>query len=117
MPVLGRMAELLPFWKRATLLVLVCLSPGNLLSAPTQDYMVKTWGVDEGLPESSVTDVVQTPEGYLWVSTLNSGLARFDGVRFVNFSLPFASQFISGGVRRLFVDDAGTLWINGFGNY
>jgi signal transduction histidine kinase/ligand-binding sensor domain-containing protein len=79
--------------------------------------MVKTWGVDEGLPESSVTDVVQTPEGYLWVSTLNSGLARFDGVRFVNFSLPFASQFISGGVRRLFVDDAGTLWINGFGNY
>jgi signal transduction histidine kinase/ligand-binding sensor domain-containing protein len=111
------MAESLPFWKRATLLLLVSVSPGALFAAPTQDYMVKTWGVDEGLPESSVTDVVQTPEGYLWVSTLNSGLARFDGVRFVNFSVPFASQFISGGVRRLFVDEAGILWINGFGNY
>ncbi len=108
------MAESLPFWKRAVLLL---VSAGNLIAAPTQDYLVKTWGVDEGLPESSVTDVVQSPEGYLWVSTLNSGLARFDGVRFVSFSLPFASQFISGGVRRLFVDGAGTLWINGFGNY
>jgi signal transduction histidine kinase/ligand-binding sensor domain-containing protein len=79
--------------------------------------MAKTWGVDEGLPESSVTDVVQSRDGYLWVSTLNSGLSRFDGVRFVNFTLPFVSQFTGGGVRRLFADETGTLWINGFGNY
>ena len=79
--------------------------------------MVKTWGVDDGLPENGITDVVQSPDGYLWVSTLNSGLSRFDGLRFVNFDLPFASAFSSHGVRRLFVDGAGILWINGFGNY
>lgn len=90
---------------------------GKLISAPTQDYMVKTWGVDDGLPESSVSDVVQSRDGYLWVSTLNSGLSRFDGVRFVNFDLPFASQLTGGGARRLFMDEEGVLWINGFGNY
>jgi signal transduction histidine kinase/ligand-binding sensor domain-containing protein len=88
---------------------------GALSPALSQDYIVKTWGVDDGLPESSVSDVVQSRDGYLWVGTLNSGLSRFDGVRFVNFDLPSASR-LSGGVRRLFIDDDGVLWINGFGN-
>lgn len=96
---------LLAFW----------LVAGMLLPGQAQDYIVKTWGVDDGLPESSVTDVVQARDGYLWVGTLNSGLSRFDGVRFVNFDLPSASR-LAGGVRRLFVDDDGVLWINGFGN-
>lgn len=89
----------------------------GLFASPAQEYMVKTWDVDDGLPESSISDVAQTPDGYLWVSTLNSGVSRFDGVRFVNFDLPFASQFPSHGVRRLFVDTSGVLWLNGFGNY
>ncbi len=111
-------------FSHAARLITACLFSGgsvfcvlNLVAAPTQDYMVKTWGVDEGLPESSVSDVVQTPDGYLWVGTLNSGVSRFDGVRFVNFDLPFAANFPSHGVRRLFVDAAGVLWLNGFGNY
>ena len=89
----------------------------NTFAAPASDYMVKTWDVDDGLPESSISDVAQTPDGYLWVSTLNSGVSRFDGVRFVNFDLPFAAKFPSHGVRRLFVDASGALWLNGFGNY
>ena len=93
------------------------LSFGLALSAVAQDYMVKTWGVDEGLPETSVTDVTQTPDGYLWVSTLNSGLARFDGLRFVDFDLPAPALHFSGGIARLWADDTGTIWINGFGEY
>lgn len=85
--------------------------------AASQDYMVKTWGVDEGLPESSITDVVQSKDGYLWVSTLNSGLARFDGIRFVSINLPPAALHFSGGIRRLCVGGQGTLWLNGFGEY
>lgn len=96
-------------------LTLLCVFAGSLHPTQAQDYIVKTWGVDDGLPESSVSDVVQSADGYLWVGTLNSGLSRFDGVRFVNFDLPSASR-LGGGVRRLFVDSAGVLWINGFGN-
>ena len=100
-------------WCATLLLASACRLP----AAEAPEYMVKTWGVDDGLPESGITDVIQSPDGYLWVSTLNSGLSRFDGVRFVNFDLPFGSKFASRGVRRLFADEEGTIWINGFGNY
>jgi ligand-binding sensor domain-containing protein len=37
--------------------------------------------VENGLPQSIVKGMAQTPDGYLWIATLD-GLARFDGVRF-----------------------------------
>jgi hypothetical protein len=59
---------------------------GNPLETlSSKDRSVENWGIEEGLPNSSVSSVVQTPDGYLWVGTWN-GLARFDGVRFTNFS-------------------------------
>jgi ligand-binding sensor domain-containing protein len=86
-----------------------------LLANPLQagEYSVTTWGVDEGLPQSSVTDIAQTPDGFLWISTLLSGLSRFDGVQFVNFDSANTPLLANPGVRHLFVDSAGTLWVNG----
>ena len=45
------------------------------------DYVIQSFSVEEGLPQNSVTRIVQTPDGYLWFSTYR-GLVRFDGVRF-----------------------------------
>lgn len=81
------------------------------------EYSVQTWNVDDGLPESGITDVIQSHDGYLWVSTLNSGITRFDGVRFVDFEPPVSQPGASRGIRRLFAGQDGTLWLNGFGNY
>jgi signal transduction histidine kinase/ligand-binding sensor domain-containing protein len=49
-------------------------------------WFVRSWQSDDGLPNSTVTGVAETPDGYLWLAT-PSGLARFDGVRFEPFSL------------------------------
>ncbi|MEO8385760.1 MAG: diguanylate cyclase [Betaproteobacteria bacterium] len=46
-------------------------------------YRLTQWGVDEGLGHGSVHLLTQDPAGFMWVGTL-VGLARFDGVRFVN---------------------------------
>ena len=46
------------------------------------EYLVDVWTTEEGLPSSTISDVVQTPDGYLWASTYD-GLVRFDGARFV----------------------------------
>src|SRR5260370_15708019 len=40
-----------------------------------QAYRIDVWRVDEGLPQSSVTSIVQTRDGYLWLGTFN-GLVR-----------------------------------------
>ncbi len=42
------------------------------------------WNADSGLPQNSVRGIVQTPDGYMWIATLN-GIARFDGVHFTIF--------------------------------
>ena len=44
-------------------------------------YQVDVWRADDGLPQSTVTSIAQTADGYLWLGTQN-GLVRFDGVSF-----------------------------------
>lgn len=76
------------------------------------DYVMQVWDTDSGLPDSTVISVVQTPDGYLWVGTLHGGLARFDGVRFVDFQPGNTPELKSVEMHKLFVDAQGTLWIN-----
>lgn len=40
----------------------------------------RRWTVADGLPQGTINDVVQTPEGELWIATFG-GLLRFDGLR------------------------------------
>lgn len=77
-------------------------------------YLLDVWTSDEGLPDSSVTSIVQTPDGYLWIGTHN-GLVRFDGVRFVVFDPINTPALKHARVLALFVDARGTLWINTYG--
>lgn len=65
--------------------------------------------------QSSVTDSAQTSDGYLWVGTLATRVAHFDGKRFVPFDLANTLPLGHPGVRRLFGDSFGRLWINTFG--
>ena len=77
------------------------------------DYLLDVWTSENGLPDSSVTAVAQTPDGYLWIGTYN-GLARFDGVRFMTFDPANTPALSHARVRKLFVDSRGVLWINGY---
>ena len=89
--------------------LLVSLRASERGSAPG-GYLERTWQTEQGLPQNSVTDIVQTQDGYLWLGTFN-GLARFDGVRFVNFTTANSPGLISDSVTALLEDRAGRLWI------
>ena len=71
---------------------------------------VRSWGVAEGLPADSVTALIQTREGYLWVGT-SAGLVRFDGVRFTKFKLPEVVTNAAMRVTALCEDATGSLWV------
>ena len=45
-------------------------------------YAHNTWTAEDGLPGEAVYQILQSPDGYLWLRT-SAGLVRFDGVRFV----------------------------------
>lgn len=76
-------------------------------------FQVESWTTERGLPDSSVTAIVQTPDGYLWIGTYN-GVARFDGINFVTFDPENTPALAHARIRHLFLDRQGSLWINTF---
>ncbi len=102
------------FWvKPKALSVLAAILPifwAALQAAPNPDFSLKVWQTGEGLPQDSVSSIVQTPDGYLWVATFN-GLARFDGARFTVFDEGNTPALQSSRLIRLDVDHEGRLWI------
>ena len=50
-------------------------------STSNSDYLIQNWNSENGLPQNSIIDILQTHDGFLWISTYN-GLARFDGTSF-----------------------------------
>ncbi|MBC8096732.1 MAG: ATP-binding protein [Akkermansiaceae bacterium] len=82
----------------------------SLALSSVSNYVTRTWQTDNGLPQSSVTSVVQTRDGYLWIGTYN-GLARFDGVRFTVFDNNNTREIHSPGITALCETADGTLWI------
>src|SRR5262249_8342305 len=75
-----------------------------------RDFAVRTWTKAEGLPDDSVTALLQTRNGYLWVGT-SSGLARFDGIRFTRIPVVTEAKKKPVSVTALCEDNVGSLWI------
>lgn len=83
---------------------------------PNYNYIARIWQSEQGLPQSKVTSMVQTHDGYMWVGTY-SGLARFDGVHFEVFDEINTHAMSSGRVTSLLETADGTLWIGDEGGH
>jgi ligand-binding sensor domain-containing protein len=84
----------------------------NELFALAQPPIIRSWGTEAGLPQNTVTAIVQSQDGYMWLGT-RDGLARFDGVRFKTFGLE--SGLPSVDISSLCEDHRGVLWIGTYG--
>ncbi|HSS20470.1 MAG TPA: two-component regulator propeller domain-containing protein [Pyrinomonadaceae bacterium] len=73
-------------------------------------YGHDVWLTENGLPQNTVHAIAQTRDGYIWIGT-ESGLARFDGVKFTVFDKQNTPQLKSNYVRALLADRQGALWI------
>lgn len=98
-------------WLNLGILALIC----SLHTAPCRadsNYLIDVWTPYEGLPQSRVTSIAQTPDGYLWLSTQLGWLARFDGIHFDHFNPNNTPALLSPEIPKLFLDDIGVLWIS-----
>jgi ligand-binding sensor domain-containing protein/signal transduction histidine kinase len=82
------------------------LSPHKKLS----QYNFKSWTTDNGLPSNSLLHILQSSDGYLWISGY-SGLLRFDGNTFTVFNSSNTNVFESNVIRNLGEDKKGNLWM------
>jgi signal transduction histidine kinase/ligand-binding sensor domain-containing protein len=99
-----------------SLLLLLCLLFFNLKAQTGLDpqkklsqYILQKWDTNEGLSSESTNDLIQTPDGYIWIATY-TGLHRFDGNNFTIFSTS-NSNIPSSNVLKMSLDSKATLWI------
>ncbi len=78
----------------------------------------KRIGVDDGLPNATIYSVAQDKQGYIWLTSTNSGLLRYDGYTFTEFPLLSPAEHQQVGnqdVGVLLIDNNNTLWAGTWG--
>lgn len=98
-----------------TRLAAVCLACAFLFAASAlpQDLSNlghQEWSTENGLPQNSVHQILQTRDGYIWAAT-EGGIARFDGATFRIFNQENTPAFTTDDTCCLAQDSHGTLWI------
>ncbi len=88
----------------------VCQSLIPMEVESSEDYQITAWGMESGLPQNSVNDILQTNDGYIWLATYG-GLARFDGLNFHNYTIDNTRGLESNRLMRLLEDRDKKLWI------
>jgi signal transduction histidine kinase/ligand-binding sensor domain-containing protein len=104
------------FFQRALRFMVAALAGWLATSFPARaadtnlvkSYLIENWNSARGLPQNTVTGIAQSPDGYLWITTLD-GVARFDGLRFKIYKAGDAPELGSGRIRFLFKGRHGEL--------
>jgi ligand-binding sensor domain-containing protein len=78
-----------------------------------QQYNYVQYTEKDGLAGSTVYDMCQDKDGFMWFAT-ESGLSRYDGTRFVNFTTK--DGLPDNEVLKVFADSKGRVWIVTFKN-
>jgi len=91
---------------------LFTVSPVRALNTSRQisQYGHTAWRIEDGVFAGTPNAITQTTDGYLWIGT-QSGLTRFDGVRFVSWRPPEGKALPSSRINSLFGARDGSLWI------
>ncbi len=83
-----------------------------LVSSPREDdYLIKKWETDDGLPENSANAMVQTEDGYIWFATFG-GLVRFDGIEFKVYDRSNTPELPGAGIVNLHLEPSGRMWVS-----
>jgi ligand-binding sensor domain-containing protein/signal transduction histidine kinase len=77
---------------------------------PTRNFGQQSWSTENGLPQNSVHQILQTKDGYLWIAT-EGGVVRFNGTSFKVFNHETDPAFTSDDISCFAEDTDGHLWI------
>ena len=94
----------------AATVLCAALAAAEIAVPPEAERTYRVWTVDDGLAQGSVFALEQTPDGYLWIATLD-GLVRYDGASLRRFSRSDHPGLGSNRILALHVDREGSLWI------
>jgi diguanylate cyclase (GGDEF)-like protein len=102
-----------PLCAAALLLLMALLSTfaaGAVTPPPLADYFAERWSSRDGLPHNMVSSIVQSPDGYLWMSSLE-GAVRYNGREFKIYDSGLIPGLRGNAIRSVAVSDQGDVLI------
>jgi len=78
-------------------------------SEKADHFLYRNWTIDDGLPVNAVSDILESDDGYRWITSYD-GLIRFDGVTFDVYNTSNTSEIPSNRFLFSAKDSAGVLW-------
>jgi signal transduction histidine kinase/ligand-binding sensor domain-containing protein/CheY-like chemotaxis protein len=97
------------------IVIILIVVPAQLLPLDPQKKLTQnvheTWELKDGLPQTSVTYILQTRDGFLWIAT-EGGLARYDGIDFDVFDKHNVPALTDNDAIYIMLEDRdGVLWL------
>lgn len=106
--------SLLRVFSAVLVLASVTATPLCAASMKISEYQKQEWQVEDGLPQSNVRAIAQTPDGNLLIAT-SGGMVSFDGIHFKPVKVDAEDTIASEAVNALLVARNGDLWIGSDG--
>jgi ligand-binding sensor domain-containing protein/signal transduction histidine kinase len=75
-----------------------------------RQYIHETYNTENGLPQSSVSAIIQSRDGYLWFAT-QEGVVRFDGLKMTVIDRNNTPELAFNNIAGLAEDHNGGVWI------
>src|SRR5665213_1585235 len=107
-------------WRRQRSLALILCGAallGNSFTSRALDpstsltsYARQTWVMENGLPQNTVTALLQTQDGFIWLGT-EAGLVRFDGNSFQVYDRNSEAAMPGNDICCLLEGPDGALWV------
>lgn len=94
-------------WLTTVVAAIAISAASTSQAASARAYTADRWGVEQGLPNNALSGLMQSRDGYLWISTW-AGIVRFDGVRFQPVSVHLSNDH----TRNLLQDRRGAVWVS-----
>ena len=74
------------------------------------NYVTRTWTSTDGLPGNSVSDVLQSDDGYMYFGSYEA-LVRFDGYEFKSINKYSNKEYSFISARSIFQDSQKNIWV------
>ncbi len=93
-------------------LLIFILSLFVMQSVSAQLYTFKNYGHKDGLFLSSISSIIESNDGHIWLGTEGAGLVKFDGIRFTDFT--YNNFDNKRFVRHLYLGENGSIFVSSF---
>ena len=98
------------FFAFFTIITLLLSTPLYAQFSELDNYVTRVWTSIDGLPGNSVSDVLQSEDGYMYFGSYEA-LVRFDGYEFESINKYSNKDYSFISARSIFKDSQGNLWV------